>query len=154
MIDNGPNITNDSFTPYTAACRLSEHGVWPSRHAAAQGLLRGQNPQVYCHEIIVYVNLHVFSSHVDFLSHSSICSLSEEGTISEEPESLGVDSVDELTPRTSLPPLLSKLTERRAERLDYIGVSFGLTEQLLRFWKHCGFVPVYLRQTQVSAWIL
>ena len=76
-------------------------------------------------------------------------SLSEDGQISEEPESLGVDSVEELKPRAQLPPLLSKLTERRPERLDYLGVSFGLTEQLLRFWKHVGFVPVYIRQTPV-----
>ena len=27
------------------------------------------------------------------------------------------------------------------------GVSYGLTQDLLRFWKKCGFVPVYLRQT-------
>ncbi|XP_076450186.1 RNA cytidine acetyltransferase-like [Babylonia areolata] len=45
-----------------------------------------------------------------------------------------------------LPPLLSKLTARRAERLDYIGVSYGLTSQLLKFWKKGGFTPVYLCQ--------
>jgi N-acetyltransferase 10 len=27
------------------------------------------------------------------------------------------------------------------------GVSYGLTQDLLRFWKKSGFVPVYLRQT-------
>jgi tRNA(Met) C34 N-acetyltransferase TmcA len=26
-------------------------------------------------------------------------------------------------------------------------VSYGLTQDLLRFWKKCGFVPTYLRQT-------
>ncbi|XP_046430108.1 RNA cytidine acetyltransferase [Neodiprion fabricii] len=50
-------------------------------------------------------------------------------------------------PRNSLPPLLLKLSERRPEPLDYIGVSFGLTEPLLKFWKRANFVPVYLRQT-------
>lgn len=40
-----------------------------------------------------------------------------------------------------------KLSERRAERLNYLGVSFGLTADLLRFWKKIGYVPVYLRQT-------
>ena len=43
--------------------------------------------------------------------------------------------------------LLWKLSERRPERLDYLGVSFGLTGPLLKFWKKSGFVPVYLRQT-------
>ncbi|KAG5892783.1 hypothetical protein JTB14_032659 [Gonioctena quinquepunctata] len=52
-----------------------------------------------------------------------------------------------IEPRKSLPPLLLKLSERPPERLDYVGVSFGLTEQLLKFWKKAGYVPVYLRQT-------
>ncbi|KAM9450694.1 RNA cytidine acetyltransferase [Clarias gariepinus] len=52
-----------------------------------------------------------------------------------------------VSPRTDLPPLLLKLNERTAERLDYLGVSYGLTPQLLKFWKKAGYVPVYLRQT-------
>ncbi|XP_060530901.1 RNA cytidine acetyltransferase isoform X2 [Cylas formicarius] len=52
-----------------------------------------------------------------------------------------------IEPRKSLPPLLLKLSERPPERLDYMGVSFGLTERLLKFWKKAGFVPIYLRQT-------
>ncbi|KAG7253996.1 hypothetical protein CRUP_023413 [Coryphaenoides rupestris] len=52
-----------------------------------------------------------------------------------------------VTPRKELPPLLLKLSERRAERLHYLGVSYGLTTQLLRFWKRAGYTPVYLRQT-------
>ncbi|XP_015795903.1 RNA cytidine acetyltransferase-like [Tetranychus urticae] len=43
--------------------------------------------------------------------------------------------------------LLISLEERRPERLDYIGVCYGLTYDLYRFWKSSGFVPVYLRQT-------
>ncbi|XP_018326936.1 RNA cytidine acetyltransferase isoform X2 [Agrilus planipennis] len=52
-----------------------------------------------------------------------------------------------IEPRKSLPPLLLQLSERLPEKLDYLGVSYGLTEQLLKFWKRSGFVPVYLRQT-------
>ncbi|OTF81490.1 N-acetyltransferase-like protein [Euroglyphus maynei] len=44
-------------------------------------------------------------------------------------------------------PLLLDLKERKAEKLDYLGVSFGMTQELLRFWKKSGFIPVYLRQT-------
>ncbi|KAK0078837.1 hypothetical protein PV325_002045 [Microctonus aethiopoides] len=60
-----------------------------------------------------------------------------------------VDSLlnEMIKPRLSLPPLLSRLNERRPERLDYLGVSFGLTESLLKFWKRSNFVMVYLRQT-------
>ena len=54
---------------------------------------------------------------------------------------------ERIEPRASLPPLLLKLSERHPESLDYIGVSFGITEQLLKFWKRANFLPVYLRQT-------
>ena len=38
-----------------------------------------------------------------------------------------------IAPRKSLPPLLSELCERQPEAVDYIGVSFGLTPDLLRY---------------------
>ena len=46
-----------------------------------------------------------------------------------------------------MPPLFSKLSEKRPDALDYVGVSYGLTQPLHRFWKRSGFAPVYLRQT-------
>ena len=52
-----------------------------------------------------------------------------------------------MEPRKCLPPLLLKLSERKAEKLSYLGVSFGLTSDLLRFWKKLSYLPVYLRQT-------
>lgn len=54
---------------------------------------------------------------------------------------------ERIEPRKNLPPLLQKLSERPAEKLDYLGVSYGLTSELLRFWKRSSFVPVYVRQT-------
>ncbi|KAH9936596.1 GNAT acetyltransferase 2-domain-containing protein [Fomitopsis serialis] len=48
---------------------------------------------------------------------------------------------------TAMPPLLQRLTERKPETIDYLGVSYGLTPQLLRFWKRAGYVPLYVRQT-------
>ena len=47
----------------------------------------------------------------------------------------------------SMPPLFSRLSERRPQALDYLGVSFGLTPPLHKFWKRASFAPVYLRQT-------
>lgn len=47
----------------------------------------------------------------------------------------------------SMPPLFGKLSERRPDALDYIGVSYGLTPSLHKFWKRSAFAPVYLRQT-------
>uniref|UniRef100_A0A3P9PQ78 RNA cytidine acetyltransferase n=1 Tax=Poecilia reticulata TaxID=8081 RepID=A0A3P9PQ78_POERE len=71
-------------------------------------------------------------------AHTQIASVSSEA----------VSLLEEVvTPRKELPPLLLKLSERRAERLDYLGVSYGLTAQLLKFWKKAGYTPVYLRQT-------
>jgi N-acetyltransferase 10 len=55
--------------------------------------------------------------------------------------------MEQITPRANLPPLLLKLSERPAEQLDYIGVAYGLTADLLRFWKRAGLSVVYLRQT-------
>ena len=43
--------------------------------------------------------------------------------------------------------LLIGLTERKPESMDYIGVSYGLTTPLLKFWKRSDFVSLYLRQT-------
>ncbi|XP_043938781.1 RNA cytidine acetyltransferase [Protopterus annectens] len=68
----------------------------------------------------------------------------EISTVSSEAVSLLEEVV---SPRRDLPPLLLKLSEKPAERLDYLGVSYGLTPQLLKFWKRAGYVPVYLRQT-------
>ncbi|CAH6719029.1 RNA cytidine acetyltransferase [[Candida] jaroonii] len=47
----------------------------------------------------------------------------------------------------TLPPLLLKLSEKPPYYLHYLGVSYGLTPQLHKFWKRSGFAPVYLRQT-------
>jgi N-acetyltransferase 10 len=48
---------------------------------------------------------------------------------------------------SKLPPLFARLSQRRPPNLDYIGVSYGLTQQLHKFWKRAKFAPVYLRQT-------
>ncbi|KAJ2996615.1 hypothetical protein NUW58_g916 [Xylaria curta] len=56
---------------------------------------------------------------------------------------------DEITVRdiATLPPLFSKLSECRPSSIEYIGVSYGLTQPLHKFWRKNGFSPVYLRQT-------
>lgn len=47
----------------------------------------------------------------------------------------------------AMPPLFARLSETKPSRLDYLGVSYGLTSPLHKFWKRAGYVPVYLRQT-------
>ncbi|CAF3557208.1 unnamed protein product [Rotaria sordida] len=55
---------------------------------------------------------------------------------------------EKLHPRRGLPPLLEKLSERRLKHsIDYLGVSYGLSADLLKFWKKNQFLPIYLRQT-------
>ncbi|KAL1209886.1 RNA cytidine acetyltransferase 2 [Cardamine amara subsp. amara] len=53
---------------------------------------------------------------------------------------------EQVKPRTNLPPLLVPLRDRRPQRLDYIGVSFGLTLDLFRFWRKHNFAPFYVSQ--------
>ncbi|KAK1223269.1 N-acetyltransferase 10 [Marasmius sp. AFHP31] len=47
----------------------------------------------------------------------------------------------------AMPPLLQRLSEIKPAQLDYLGVSYGLTGGLLRFWKRLGYVPLYIRHT-------
>jgi N-acetyltransferase 10 len=46
-----------------------------------------------------------------------------------------------------MPPLLLSLSEKKPPSLHWLGVSYGLTPDLLRYWKRAQFAPVYLRQT-------
>ena len=41
--------------------------------------------------------------------------------------------------------MMCALDGRRAERLDWLGVSFGMTHELLSFWMKAGFKPLYIR---------
>ena len=47
-----------------------------------------------------------------------------------------------------MPPLLQRLSERKPEDLDWLGVSFGLTKGLFKFWKRARFLPLYANQKQ------
>ncbi|EAL73023.1 hypothetical protein DDB_G0268868 [Dictyostelium discoideum AX4] len=52
-----------------------------------------------------------------------------------------------IRPKSNIPPLLFKLSERKPEKLHYMGVSYGLTQQLYQFWSKSKYLPVYLRLT-------
>ena len=79
------------------------------------------------------------------------------GTSSEAVRDQGVASStsaslteEKIGARKALPPLLVPLSQRRPEPLDYLGVSFGITSQLQRFWRRQHFQCVYLRQVPSS----
>jgi len=65
-------------------------------------------------------------------------------TTTEKTEDLHNESVK---PKKQLKPLLKKLTEVRPPHVDYLGVSFGITQELYNFWKKNQFSPVYIRQS-------
>jgi len=46
--------------------------------------------------------------------------------------------------KKKLSPLLKRLGEVIPPQLNYLGVSFGLTKEVFRFWVKNGFDPVYL----------
>ncbi|KAI9002143.1 GNAT acetyltransferase 2-domain-containing protein [Hyaloraphidium curvatum] len=49
---------------------------------------------------------------------------------------------------SKMPPLLRRVQDRPLkERLHWIGVSYGITPPLHKFWKRHGFLPLYVRQT-------
>lgn len=56
---------------------------------------------------------------------------------------------ENIKPRANLPPLLVHLRERRPEKLNYIGVSFGLTLDLFRFWRRHKFGPFFIAPNAV-----
>lgn len=47
-----------------------------------------------------------------------------------------------------LKPLLKRLTEISPPDLQYLGVSYGLSKELFKFWKKSGYHPLYLRQAK------
>jgi N-acetyltransferase 10 len=54
---------------------------------------------------------------------------------------------ESVAPRKNLPPLLCQLSDRKPETLHWLGVSFGLTPELYRFWNRRQFHPLYVRQS-------
>lgn len=59
-------------------------------------------------------------------------------------DSLQTEHVEQ---KASLPPLLVPVGEIPAEQLDWLGVSFGLTSELLNFWSRKLFKICYIRQS-------
>ena len=53
-----------------------------------------------------------------------------------------------ISPRKSLQPLFVNIKDRKAEQLDWIGSSFGLTEQLGKFWMKNGYKPMHVSQVR------
>lgn len=84
-------------------------------------------------------------------------SLNENETAANDEEEEGFEEINDedadlltevVKPRKKIPTLLKRLQERKPELLDYIGTSYGLTQELLKFWKSQKFIPVYLSQKE------
>jgi N-acetyltransferase 10 len=50
-------------------------------------------------------------------------------------------------PRADVHSLMVPIAELPPHRLNYVSVSFGLTQELFSFWNKTGMRPFYLRQT-------
>lgn len=86
-----------------------------------------------------------------FTSLNEDDTLEENSEVEDEETNEDTDLLNEvIKPRKKIPTLLKRLTERKPEALDYIGTSYGLTQELLKFWKSQKFVPVYLSQKENS----
>lgn len=84
-----------------------------------------------------------FSSGSTLKQEASLVNLFKENEESED----GGNDENDVRPAKGLPPLLCRLNERTPEQLDYIGVSYGVNLNLLKFWKKNGFVICYLRSS-------
>ena len=87
-----------------------------------------------------------------FLKNSTLMLFQSTKPLSDNPTLRSVNAI---------PPLLQCLTERNPENLDYLGVSYGLTPQLLQYStsflisqfsiqagsgsERAGYVPLYIR---------
>lgn len=73
-------------------------------------------------------------------------SLLTDSRIVHQSDTLQTDKIG-IRDAAKMPPLLQHLSERQPEKLDYLGVSYGITPLLFKFWKRAGYVPLYMRQT-------
>nr|CAB3464343.1 unnamed protein product [Digitaria exilis] len=124
---------------------------------------KNQLPDILC---VIQVRIHMLefvltysiskfapdsSSHWYYEGQMTLFADDDEET--EEPEVKITEAVEKaslleenIKPRANLPPLLVHLRERRPEKLHYLGVSFGLTQELFRFWRKHNFYPFYVGQ--------
>ena len=86
-----------------------------------------------------YLNLDEVPQKDSSVPFEKAAKISKSATLHEE--SLGLRDV------ATMPPLLQRLSEIQPPALDYLGVSYGLTPSLLKFWKRAGYIPLYVRQT-------
>ena len=56
-------------------------------------------------------------------------------------------TTEAIAPRKDLPPLLESLSDRKPEPLQWLGVSYGMTPSLFKFWSRGGYIPLYIRLT-------
>ena len=64
-------------------------------------------------------------------------------------ESMRDSSAGEVRVRDAsrMPALLQRLSDREPEKLDWLGVTYGLTPSLFKFWTNSGYVPLHIRQS-------
>jgi N-acetyltransferase 10 len=75
----------------------------------------------------------------------------DEGSVVDTDSKADSDDADlqneEISQKATLPPLLVPVSELPTEQLDWLGVSYGLTPELLNFWSRHMFKMCYIRQS-------
>ena len=100
-----------------------------------------------------------FTGKLTSLDESAASALAKADSVAmatDDSEAMGLVK-ETISPRTHLPPLLMKLSERPPEALDYIGVSYGLTANLYKLVKYsCTVWALYqafpIKQVLVESW--
>ncbi|RLN30293.1 UPF0202 protein [Panicum miliaceum] len=131
-----------------------------SRKSAMKSLSEGrapsgdQIPWKFCEQF--QDNLGYGSAAVDLLTRYyewQMTLFADDDEETEEPEVKIIEAAEKaslleenIKHRANLPPLLVHLRERHPEKLHYLGVSFGLTQELFRFWRKHNFYPFYVGQ--------
>jgi len=91
-------------------------------------------------------------SHVTQIRGLEVGDLGQEGEMVGEEEANGREesqlATEDIRPKSKLPPLLTPIVDHPAERLHWLGVSFGLTPELLNFWSRKRYRMCYIRQTR------
>lgn len=81
------------------------------------------------------------------LEQETLQSVVKKGKATDDGQSDLLDENISIRDVKRMPALLQRLNEIKPETLDWLGVSYGLTPSLFKFWKNLGFTPLYLRQS-------
>eukprot|EP00792_Barthelona_sp_PAP020_P004976 TRINITY_DN2437_c0_g1_i1.p1 TRINITY_DN2437_c0_g1~~TRINITY_DN2437_c0_g1_i1.p1 ORF type:complete len:1010 (-),score=304.74 TRINITY_DN2437_c0_g1_i1:205-3210(-) len=127
----GTNLNNPAF-PQLSGARVIRIATNPLVQGMGYGKQALSCLQKYYNR--EYINPDLLKQYEDHLSMKL-----------DDSESLRIPKI-----KGSLPPIFIPLSASNPPLLDWLGVSFGLTEQLYRFWFKSGYRTIYIRQKRTE----